>query len=261
MELKQKNVRQRRVCMNGFAYSACCINAKIKNVEGKTRGGVLEDVLGLKDTFWSPWPWSLKSSKIALSSARGQHYFWTVEISLENARNLTENLQRPCFWFPQVEIAWNEIFEDLLRLKKILKTFFFWEHLRLCPRSLVSRESDLGLEIFCVLGLGLELCVLNSTSGQDHQYKLCDRQHLNCRGDASPHRELASPHRDFSAGWSDETCTNKSPIPAEYSTKLQWRPFFFFWSSLDFGDQNPLIFGETFFGLQSNPGTEFEPES
>ena len=45
------------------------------------RGGVLEDVLGLKDvledTFWSPWPWprSLKSSKIALSSAQGQHYF------------------------------------------------------------------------------------------------------------------------------------------------------------------------------------------
>ena len=48
------------------------------------RGGVLEDVLGLEDTFWSPWPWprrsspwprSLKSSKIALSSARGQHYF------------------------------------------------------------------------------------------------------------------------------------------------------------------------------------------
>ena len=48
----------------------------------KIRGGVLED------TFWSPWPWprrsspwpwpwprSLKSSKIALSSARGQHYF------------------------------------------------------------------------------------------------------------------------------------------------------------------------------------------
>ena len=58
------------------------------------RGGVLEDVLGLEDvledTFWSPWPWpwprrsspwpwpwprSLKSSKIGLSSARGQHYF------------------------------------------------------------------------------------------------------------------------------------------------------------------------------------------
>ena len=41
------------------------------------RDGVLEDVLGLEDTFSSPWPWprSLKSSKIALSSARGQHYF------------------------------------------------------------------------------------------------------------------------------------------------------------------------------------------
>ena len=65
-----------------------------------SRGGVIEDVLGLEDTFWSPWPWprSLKSSKIALSSARGQHYFWTVEISLENARNLAENLRTPfCF--------------------------------------------------------------------------------------------------------------------------------------------------------------------
>ena len=42
-----------------------------------SRGGVLEDVLGLEDTFSSPWPWprSLKSSKIALSSAQGQHYF------------------------------------------------------------------------------------------------------------------------------------------------------------------------------------------
>ena len=42
-----------------------------------TRGGVLEIVLGLEDTFWSSWPWpqSLKSLKIAQSSARGQHYF------------------------------------------------------------------------------------------------------------------------------------------------------------------------------------------
>ena len=53
------------------------------------RGGVLEDVLGFDLEglgFWSPWPWpqrssswpwprSLKSSKIALSSARGQGYF------------------------------------------------------------------------------------------------------------------------------------------------------------------------------------------
>ena len=37
------------------------------------RGGDLKDVLDNK--FCSPWPQSLKSSKIALFSARGQHYF------------------------------------------------------------------------------------------------------------------------------------------------------------------------------------------
>ena len=65
------------------------------------RGGVLEDVLGLEDTFSSPWPWprSLRSSKIALSSARGQHYILTVEILLENTRNLAENLRTPFLFF------------------------------------------------------------------------------------------------------------------------------------------------------------------
>ena len=40
-------------------------------------GGVLEEVIGLEDTFWSPWPCprGLKFLKIGLSSARGQHYF------------------------------------------------------------------------------------------------------------------------------------------------------------------------------------------
>ena len=129
--------------------SPCVVNS---------RGGVLED------TFWSPWPWSLKSAKIALPSARGQHYFWAVEISTENARNLAENLQKPFFWFPQVEIAWKKIFEDLFHLKKNFEDIFFvrspekkfWtpfflgEHLRLCPWSLAlaSRGSVLGLEIF-----------------------------------------------------------------------------------------------------------------
>ena len=107
------------------------------------RGGVLEDVLGLEDRFWSAWPWprSLKSSKIALSSARGQHYFLTAEISSENARNLAENPQRPFFWFPQVEIAWKKFFKDLffeIAWKKFLKTFF------------------LENTCVCVLGLGLE---------------------------------------------------------------------------------------------------------
>ena len=74
-------------------FDALVQDLNMKFAEGIIiRGGVLEDVLGLEnvleDTFWSPWPWpwprrsspwpwprSLKSSKIALSSARGQHYF------------------------------------------------------------------------------------------------------------------------------------------------------------------------------------------
>ena len=72
------------------------------------RGGVLED------TFWSPWPWprrsspwpwprSLKSSKIALSSARGQHYFL-------NSWNFVGKRQKPrrkfaCTFF--VFLSWS----------------------------------------------------------------------------------------------------------------------------------------------------------
>ena len=53
----------------------------------QNRGGVLEDVIGLEDRFCSPWPWprrsspwprGLKSLKIGLSSARGQHYFFEL---------------------------------------------------------------------------------------------------------------------------------------------------------------------------------------
>ena len=58
--------------------------------------------LGLKASSPWPWSWSLRSLKIALSSARGQHYFWIVEILLEYARNLAENLQIP-FCFSQLE--------------------------------------------------------------------------------------------------------------------------------------------------------------
>ena len=119
-----------------------------------TRGGVLENVLGLEDTFWSHWPGSLKSSKIALSSAQGQHYFWTVQISLKNARNLGENLQT-FFWVPSRRD----------RLKKNVWRPFFFENTRVCvlgfwpwPREGLSLAS----KFFCVLGL--EPCVLDSTS-------------------------------------------------------------------------------------------------
>ena len=50
-----------------------------------------------------------KSSKIALSSAKDSTIFWIIKISLENVRNLAENLLRP-------------FFRD--RLKKLLMTFF-----------------------------------------------------------------------------------------------------------------------------------------
>ena len=78
---------------------------------------VVKDVLGLEDvlenTFLSPWPWprSLTSSKIVLPSARGQHYFVTVEIlkfsifnynsvkTPETSRKICEHL----FCFSQLE--------------------------------------------------------------------------------------------------------------------------------------------------------------
>ena len=59
--------------------------------------------LGLGLEAPSPWPRSLKSSKIALSSARGQHYFfeqlkfrWKT---LETSRKICEHL----FCFPHLE--------------------------------------------------------------------------------------------------------------------------------------------------------------
>ena len=147
----------------------------VRHLTLTNRGGVLEDVLGLEDAFWSPWPrrlspWplprSLKFSKIALSSAQGQHFFWTVEILLENARNLAENLRRP-FLPPSIRDRLKKIFEHLLfgdRLKKFFKTFFFFflkntfacvlglEHS--CPwpwKGLSSEELSLASDFFVSL--------------------------------------------------------------------------------------------------------------
>ena len=86
----------------------------------------LENVLGLEDTFWSPWPWprrsnfwpwprSLKSSEIALSSAREQHYFL-------NCWNFVEKRQKPCG-----KLAKTSFYSAIGdRLKSIFKTFFAW---------------------------------------------------------------------------------------------------------------------------------------
>ena len=86
---------------------------QIKKTKG--RGGVLEDVLGLKDTFWSPWPWprSLKSSaskpqvsKVTMSSARGQHYFLYHWNLVEKRQKPSGKICEKLFCFPQLEIAW-----------------------------------------------------------------------------------------------------------------------------------------------------------
>ena len=93
--------KEKKIILTAFEKKFCScleppqrIKSQIQFTHLLIRGGVLEDVLGLEDvledTFSSPWPWpwprrsspwpwpwprSLKSSKIALSSARGQHYF------------------------------------------------------------------------------------------------------------------------------------------------------------------------------------------
>ena len=160
-----------------------------------TRGGVLEDVLGLEDIledrFWSSWPWprSLKSSKIALSSARGQHYLLNCWNFVGKRQKLRRKFAKTFFCFPQVEIAWKKILKTLFlktffAWKKFLKIFFlksleknFWrpsfflENICACvlgpwPWPRVSLSLALAPKFFCVLGLGLGLkpCVLDSTS-------------------------------------------------------------------------------------------------
>ena len=76
------------------------------------RGGVLEDLLGLEDTFSSPWPrrsspWprprSLRSSKIDMSSAQGQHYFFEQLKFCWKAPKTSRKICEYLFCFPQLE--------------------------------------------------------------------------------------------------------------------------------------------------------------
>ena len=72
-----------------------------------------------------------------------------------------------------------------------MKTFFFWRALALvslvlglglehsCPwprECLSSERLSLALDFFCVLGLGLEPCVLDSTSG--YRLQKVDQRYL-----------------------------------------------------------------------------------
>ena len=88
-------------------------------------------LLGLGRETSSPW-------KLPCPRLEDCTTFWTVEILLENARNLTENLRRPFFvflkWrspekkFLKTFFAWKILFNTFFwdRLKKILKTFFLF---------------------------------------------------------------------------------------------------------------------------------------
>ena len=97
-----------------------------------------------------------------------------------NRWNFVGKRQKPCgksaktfFWFPQVEIAGKKFFEDLFCLKNLFeknfwRPFFFLENTCVCvlgpwpwPREGLSLA--LASKFFCVLGL--EPCVLDSTSG------------------------------------------------------------------------------------------------
>ena len=153
------------------------------------RGGVLEDVLGLEDvledTFWSPWPWPRRSSprKLACPRLEGSTIFWIVKILWSTWKILwktffcgdcLKNFCEDLFFF----FFWDRLknfCEDLFFF-----FFFFWRALALVslilglglehscpwPRECLSPERlSLASDFFCVLGLGLEPCVLDSTSG------------------------------------------------------------------------------------------------
>ena len=107
------------------------------------RGGVLED------TFWSPWPWSRRTSpwpRVLVNwPVLGSRTAVFFEL-LKFCEALEKFFGKRFF----VEIAW----------KIFVKTFFFGEHLRLCPwprECLSSERLSLALDFFCVLGLGSSL--------------------------------------------------------------------------------------------------------
>ena len=119
------------------SYGVVVRASALQLVDLGSRGGVLED------TFWSPWSWprksspwpwpqSLKSSKIALSSARGQHYFL-------NRLNLVGKRQKPRGKFAKtffVFLNWrspeNKLFKTYFAWKKFWRPFFVFEYKCTC---------------------------------------------------------------------------------------------------------------------------------
>ena len=85
------------------AAAASCWQQCVTEVESSRTSlasRTLFEVLGLGLEASSPWPWprSLKSSKICLSSVRGQHYFLNRWNFVGNARSFAENLFSSIFF-------------------------------------------------------------------------------------------------------------------------------------------------------------------
>ena len=141
----------------------------------RTSKCVLEDVLEAKDVLED----STSGQQAAISDLPSYDIFVSQKLPLW--KNFDDVISCDLWFRPlpiknsgyayELEIAW----------KKFFKTFIFWEHLRLCPLSLVlglglehscswprevlsSERLSLASNFFGVLGLGLEPCVLDSTS-------------------------------------------------------------------------------------------------
>ena len=108
--------------------------------------------------------------------------FWTVKLLLENSWNLAKILRRPCSC-SSAEKRLKNLFEDLF-LRSREKNFadLFYENTCACvlslglehscpwPREGLSSEGlflALASDFLCVVGLGLESCVVDSTSANN----------------------------------------------------------------------------------------------
>ena len=149
-----------------------------------TRGGVLEDVLGLglEDRVYGLGLEASSPRKLPFPRLKDSTFFWVVK-SLRSAWQIF--WKTVFFWRSPKKIFWRPFFVFGDRLKNFPEDLFFWDRLKIflktfflestwaCVLGPWPREglSSVGLslastsDIFCVLGLGLEPCVLDSTSG------------------------------------------------------------------------------------------------
>ena len=98
-----------------FYLSCRIVRATNTTYDVMSRGGVLEDVLGLEDTFWSLWPWSWPRSLKSLALASKPQV-------LENCPVLGS---RTALFFEQLKFCWKTP-ETSRKICKHLFVFFTW---------------------------------------------------------------------------------------------------------------------------------------